>query len=35
MAPFRVGHTRNQQGQRFSVIAAALSAADVLEDRVG
>jgi len=32
MAMFRVGHTHNQQDQRFSVLASALSAADVLED---
>ena len=35
MAQFRVGHTHSQQDQRFSVIAAALSAAYVLEDRSG
>ena len=35
MAQFRVGHTHSQQGQRFSVVGSALSAADVLEDRAG
>ena len=35
MAQFRVGHTHNQQDQRFSVVASGLSASDVLEDRAG
>ena len=35
MAQFRVGHTHNQQDQRFSAVASALSAAAVLEDRSG
>ena len=35
MAQYRVGHTHNQQDQRFSVVASGLSASDVLEDRSG
>ena len=35
MCMFRVGHTHNQQDQRFSVLAGALNASDVLEDRSG
>ena len=33
MTQFRVGHTHNTQGQRFVVVAGALKAQQVLEDR--